>query len=592
MIGVPAMAHLPEQLAQRIDRVMREVRARLGASEPDRDVLFAIRDLLQQVAAEGALFSIASFPLDPRSRDAVYMLSEDPGQRLALYLGMRDAALSTPVHNHKTWASIVGVHGCERNRFFERTVSGALKEVGSVDVVPGSGVAMAQDDLHSIATDAGVLNMQLHLYGRSFEAQEGRVMVDPATGEERRFAGHPEVQIPRGRITAAMLHRMIQDGRELAVLDLRPAQAHCEAGHPLVATSLPLDRLADELVHRIPNRQTRIVLFDDDDRVAQAKAILARAGYAQPFHLSGGPAAWTAAGYLVFEGINVPAKAFGEHLEQASHTPVITPNQLAAWQAERRPMLLVDCRTQAEHRRMTIAGSVNLPGAESLTRVRGLAPDSSTPIVVHCAGRTRGLVAAQTLIDAGCPNPVLALENGLIGWLLAGQTMEVGGGRPVPAAIGEPLAGPQSSVPHIDAATLEHWLNDSSRTTYVLDVRSADEYGAAHHPRAQLAPAGELLQQFDAFIPVRHSRVVLTGDDARTRAVAALLLRADWCEPALLVGAFKTVPGSAPERPALPRGWRPPFDEHEQDPVRMRGYIQWELGLLNRISSDGSINFR
>ncbi|NBS66490.1 MAG: hypothetical protein EBT33_19485 [Betaproteobacteria bacterium] len=591
MLPTSPYGSLPDALAQRIDSALDRVRALLNGREPDRQLLIEVRDLLIDAVRTRDGFTLHNFPLDPRTRDAVYLLSEDPDQRLALYLGMRDAALATPVHNHTTWACIVGVQGCEQNRFFERG-AGGLRETGSAEVVHGSGVAMMHDDLHSIATDSGVLNMQLHLYGRSFEEQAGRVMVDAATGAERTFSGHPEVQIPHGRITAAMLRRMIDDGRELAVLDLRSAVEHCEIGHPLVASSLPLDRLADELIRRVPSRAARIVLLDDDpERASQAMEVLARAGYSRPFCLAGGVKAWKDAGYALFDGMNVPGKAFGEHLETAGHIPMITAATLAAWRSSGKPFVLVDCRTEAEHRRMTIPGSINLPGPESLSRIHALAPNREQPIVVHCAGRTRGLVATQTLIDAGCPNPVMALENGLIGWLLAGQALEMAGGRPVPEA-GATLPGPDPQVPQIDAATLGDWVGDPTRTTYVFDVRSPQEFAAGHFPGAQLASGGELVQQIDSWVPVRHARVVLVGDDARARAVAALLSRMDWCEPALLVGSFDAVSGAEPERPAIPRGWRPPFDEYEQDPVRMRGYIQWELSLLSKLADDGSLVFR
>jgi len=47
-----------------------------------------------------------------------------------------------------------------------------------------------------------------------------------------------------------------------------------------------------------------------------------------------------------------------------------------------------------------------LPGAELVYRIRELAPDPNTFVVVNCAGRTRSIVGAQTLIDAGIPNRV------------------------------------------------------------------------------------------------------------------------------------------------------------------------------------------
>ncbi len=41
-------------------------------------------------------------------------------------------------------------------------------------------------------------------------------------------------------------------------------------------------------------------------------------------------------------------------------------------------------------------------------------------MVVNCAGRTRSIIGAQSLINAGLPNKVVALRNGTMGYTLAG----------------------------------------------------------------------------------------------------------------------------------------------------------------------------
>ncbi|WP_459655385.1 rhodanese-like domain-containing protein, partial [Achromobacter xylosoxidans] len=62
-------------------------------------------------------------------------------------------------------------------------------------------------------------------------------------------------------------------------------------------------------------------------------------------------------------------------------------------------------------------------------RAHGLAPDPKTTIVVNCAGRTRSIIGAQTLINLGVPNPVYALENGTQGWYLADFELDHGASR-------------------------------------------------------------------------------------------------------------------------------------------------------------------
>ena len=74
---------------------------------------------------------------------------------------------------------------------------------------------------------------------------------------------------------------------------------------------------------------TRIVLCDDGDGlVERAAKILAAAGYTDISYLQGGIAAWEKAGLELFSGVNVPSKAFGEHIEHACHTPSVSAEEL------------------------------------------------------------------------------------------------------------------------------------------------------------------------------------------------------------------------------------------------------------------------
>ena len=588
----PPPARLPDALATRIDQALDRIRALAPGDAPDPDALDAIRTILVGLAREVGDAPDDAFPLDPRTRDAIYLLSEDPDRRLALYLAARDAPLATPVHDHTTWAVIAGVRGLERNRFFAPRDDGGLRETGRVDVVPGTGIAMRAPDLHAIATEGGVRNLQLHLYGRSFDAQHGRVVVDPVDGRRTPFAAHPDIRVPAGRVTAATVRRMTLDGGELALVDLRDVATHATAGHPIASTSIPAATLASEAARRLPCRAARIVLLDDDGLAGPARAALVAAGYTSVHVLPGGTRAWAQAGYPLFTGFNVPGKAFGEHVDHHRPPPSIDAATLAARLDAGEPIAVLDCRPAAEHRRMTLPGSVDLAGVELPARLRALVPDPATEVVVHCAGRTRGIVATRMLIDAGCPNPVSVLRDGLIGWLLAGRPLEVAGGRVPDVALRPlPVRGAAAAVRAIDAATLGAWLADPARTTCVLDVRSRDEFEAGHHPAARWIAGGELLQQLETAIPVRRARVVIAGDDLRARWIAAWLACADWAEPAVLSGPFERVRGAPPEAPAGPRGWRPPFDEHEQDPARMRAYIDWELALLDRVAQDGTLSF-
>jgi rhodanese-related sulfurtransferase len=320
---------------------------------------------------------------------------------------------------------------------------------------------------------------------------------------------------------------MLTDGQELALIDVREELIFAER-HLLWARSVPLSRLELRFARLVPRQTTRIVLCDDaDGLVERAAKILASAGYTDLSYLAGGVAAWAEAGFELFAGVNVPSKAFGEFVEHAHATPSIDADELDRRIHAGADMVVLDARPFDEYRRVSIPTATNVPGAELVLRVRDLAPSPDTTVVVNCAGRTRSIIGAQSLINAGVPNQVVALRNGTMGWQLAGLACESGKSRRAPAVSDEGLAWALAAadrvarrfeIPRIDRATLERWRADADRTLYVFDVRDPAEYAAGHIAEAHSAPGGQLVQATDQHVGTLRARIVLV-DDAAVRAV-------------------------------------------------------------------------
>src|SRR5437763_85021 len=71
----------------------------------------------------------------------------------------------------------------------------------------------------------------------------------------------------------------------------------------------------------------------------------------------------------------------------------------------------------------------------------------------------------------------------------------------------------------IDHRTLAEWQSEAeTRTTYLLDVRSPDEFAAGRLPGSVSAPGGQLVQAIDRWVGIRGARLVLV-DDKAVRAV-------------------------------------------------------------------------
>jgi rhodanese-related sulfurtransferase len=341
------------------------------------------------------------------------------------------------------------------------------------------------------------------------------------------------------------LRAALWEGGELALVDVREELIFSQR-HLLLARSIPLSRLELKFAQLVPRRSTRVVLCDDNDGLAgRAATILARNGYADVSILDGGVDAWAAAGFELFSGVNVPSKAFGEFVEHANHTPNITAEELERLLREKADLVVLDSRPFDEYSRVSIPTSTNVPGAELVLRVRDIAPSPDTLVVVNCAGRTRSIIGAQSLINAGVPNRVAALRNGTMGWSLAGFACDKGKSQRAPDVSASALTWAKKAahrvaqhcaVERIDRQTLEIWRNDATRTLYLFDVRDPAEYAAGHVAGAMSAPGGQLVQATDQYVGTLGARIVVV-DDAEVRAAmtASWLSQMGWKDVFVLV---------------------------------------------------------
>lgn len=357
-----------------------------------------------------------------------------------------------------------------------------------------------------------------------------------------------------------------EDGSELAVLDVREA-GQFGADHMLHAVPCPYSVLETRAPLLVPRKSAPIVLIDATGGTAQKAARrLTGLGYTDISILEGGNAAWGAAGFEVFQGVNVPSKAFGEVVEHDANTPRIPAEELHAMMERGDDMVIVDGRTPVEHNRMSIPGGISVPNAEMIYRIHDLAPDPETTVVVNCAGRTRSIIGAQALINAGLPNKVVALKAGTMGWTLAGFELENGSTLRYPDSPTEAGAAKAAAyaadlmktfdLSSVDRETLAAWWADDGRTLFVLDVRAVEEFEAGHVPGSVHAPGGQLVQATDEWCGVWGARVVLvdSAPGARAAITAHWLKQMGW-DVHVLDGGLSDGEASEtgmPTGPALP----------------------------------------
>jgi rhodanese-related sulfurtransferase len=314
--------------------------------------------------------------------------------------------------------------------------------------------------------------------------------------------------------------------------------------------------------------------------------------------LAGGAPAWREAGYTLYEGVNVPSKTFGEIVEQRRHTPRLTAQALAGMKAAGEDFVIVDGRPFAEYTRMNIPGGICCPNGELALRIHDIAPDPATKIVVNCAGRTRSIIGAQTLIDIGVPNPVFALENGTQGWLLAGLEAEHGARRRYPEETkhGDMEAlrrrarriADASGARFVSPDEAHAWLADGTRTTFLFDVRTHEEVAASGVMGFVHAPGGQLIQATDQWVGVKGARIVILDREEIRGPVVAGWLRQLGHEAFVIGGGTASVVAHDWRRTAAA-----PSDLMQLEPVSAAEAAQsLRLGTARVLDLRAGMNYR
>jgi rhodanese-related sulfurtransferase len=331
------------------------------------------------------------------------------------------------------------------------------------------------------------------------------------------------------RIPPDELARLMRGSSQHAVLDLRERAAY-ERGHIYWSTSLPRRLLEFRLPALVSARATPVVVVDDDGRLAAlAEQTVRDLGYTDVRTLA--LRDWRAAARPLVSGLNVPSKAFGERVLHEQATPSLNAAQLVELRRVDPDVVVLDSRTPEEYTRGTIPGAIGVPGGELALRIGDLTSSPDTTIVVTCGGRTRSIIGTESLRALELPNPLYSLENGTMGWELAGLELERGAARRPPALSAASRAQAEAvavelAIPSLSPQELRRlWERRAEENVQIVDVRSAEEHEAGRIPGSSCVPGGQAVQATDDAVAVRAATVVLVCDGTVRSTMTARWLR-------------------------------------------------------------------
>lgn len=182
-MSIDPSRRLIEARAALVDDTMARIRSLVTARPLTRPLLAEVAALLQTLADQPQYFTAEDFPVAASGSKGIarYLLASQPDDTFALYLNSINPGMSSPPHDHTTWAVIVALEGQELNCLYERIDDASapdhaeLVKRGEFMVERGRSIQFLPDDIHSIHIQGDQPTRHFHLYGRALEVLDDRV---------------------------------------------------------------------------------------------------------------------------------------------------------------------------------------------------------------------------------------------------------------------------------------------------------------------------------------------------------------------------------------------------------------------------------
>ncbi len=439
---------------------------------------------------------------------------------------------------------------------------------------------------------------------------EGSVTVTGVGALSKGFGEYVESVQQTPRLTPEEIKAMIDAGTDMVIIDVRPREEYANMHIP-GGINAPGCEVTYRIFDLVPDPDTQVIInCAGRTRSIIGTQTLRNAGIPNPVAaLKGGTMNWRLSGYsLEYETSPRTAPPSAEALDVARQRVAVVAarygvsfvdaDAVRQWQdeAEDRPLYLFDVRQPEEYAAGHLPGSRNAPGGQLVQATDEYAAVRNARFVLIDDTEVRSIMTAHWLIQMGLPH-VFVLKGGLGGSGLGRQGLEYG---PEPETVPAlpPLENgrtPQGLTP----AELADRRN-SANPPLLINVGLSNRHRDGHIPGAVWVPRGYLERAAEKYPDA--ASVVLTADNGRHALLAACDAASLWPDAAIFAlegGTPAWIDAGLPLESGMPEAlsaeddiWYKPYTDVNASPEAMRGYFDWEFGLVDKILEDGSVTFR
>jgi len=317
--------------------------------------------------------------------------------------------------------------------------------------------------------------------------------------------------------------------------------------------------------------------------------------------LKGGTMNWQLSGFELEYGSQRPVPALTNDGKQIAlqriydvakryNVSFIDAETVAEWKREsdRHTLYMFDVRQPEEYAAGHIPGSISAQGGQLVQATDEYAAVRNGRYVLIDDDELRAIMTAHWLLQMGLPN-VFVLRHGL----MAAQS--------VLAPNGLEIGSEQISI-------LDDGLSTKNVAEYIsahpdvllLNVGSSNVHRKGHIPASKWLVRAYLPIAFKQYQHAEH--ILLTADDPRLARLAALDAKTLWPDADVM---FTKEPMSEwrsagfPVEEGMPCAlcaeddvWYRPYTDIHASKEAMKGYFDWEFGLVERIKADGCVHFK
>ena len=217
-----------------------------------------------------------------------------------------------------------------------------------------------------------------------------------------------------------VLNLLKNNTKNISFLDIRERKEYVH-GFAFGSVNCPFSKFKYLITELVPDVNTTLILIGvtNINQKTQIQRILKKLKYYRSFVVKGDYKIWKKYKFPLWAGEYTFSKAFGEWIEITSNIKNLYAKELYKIHKKKHNYLQIDARPKKEFEKFSLPQSVQCSGGELPCFINNK-ENLRKNYIVHCAGRTRSIVAYQTLKDFNFKNKKYVLNGGTQNWVLNG----------------------------------------------------------------------------------------------------------------------------------------------------------------------------